>query len=206
MLFNLWSFYKTSENTCEFDVTLSNMPGFNKGTAQWVQLALKAFGLSVRVVSWKVVPLRSFYYTDYPDADEAWQDRWPDAWLIRVVFEGNLDDLNEFTATPLHFDESDTSWEYEHADPGHDSAALIVCDLMGSRHQVDELNRRLSGRIAANAQTMVQESSIRSFSTSKRQLRIMLSAQFPDDVPFLEELLEVCTDAGGAVGWRLSDL
>lgn len=206
MLFNLWNFYKTSENTCEYDVTMSNMPGFNIGTAQWIQLALKTIGLSVRVVSWEVVPLRSFYYTSYPDDDEAWQDRWPDAWLIRVVFAGNCNHQNKYVGTPVHLGASDPSWEYGYVDSGHDATALVVCDLLGGRHQVEDLENELSGRIACNASLTVKKSSIRSFSETKYQLRIILDTRFPDAVPFLKELLEICVDAGGAVEWRLSDL
>jgi hypothetical protein len=207
-LFNLWNFYQLSPKEIELDVTRANMPRLNTGSEEWVANALSAFDVHAQISSWSLKPFRSFYYTDYIDA-EVWEDRWPEGWLLQVIFVDAINiDTNKFYNLPAHSGESDPTWAYGFRSPEHDQNALIVSDLAKTFSASEEVMQKLINQTTNRFGHEIEcQSQIRTFGGRSHQLRLFVGGiRFPEALSDLEDTLEFCRGEGGAVNWRLSKL
>lgn len=68
-------------------VTLARAARIAEGTADFATACLAAAGVELRgpVVGWELRRYRACYFTEYPDSDEAWDDRWQVVWRLRVA-------------------------------------------------------------------------------------------------------------------------
>jgi hypothetical protein len=204
-LFNLWNFFQLTDQCCEFDVTMANMPRMREGTAEWISECLSAFGLNLPARSWEVMPFRSYYFSSYP-YDEDWRDRWPEGWTVRVNFDSRIDVPNKPLNLPIQIDTPDTTWDGEFKDPRHNNTALLISNHRTSLTFVEQLANEIVIQAGASGKLSSQpELSIVSFGDDRHQLRIIFhGVTFPNLVDTLENLLDLCKQQGGTINWQAS--
>jgi hypothetical protein len=205
-IFNLWNFYQYPNGTCAFDVTEANMPGLKNGTAELMEACLLAFGITTRARSWRVIPFRSHFFTDYADSDD-WKDRWQTGWTMRVLLPQptEIARQNVFSVWPYSVDTLDDSWDYdEEEDAQHDRRALLITMLHGELKQAAQLAAELVAQVEADGDSRsTTETEIRSFSISLHQLRITIEGHiFPERLELLDKFLQFLRQRNGAVNWR----
>ncbi|MCY1022074.1 hypothetical protein [Pyxidicoccus sp. MSG2] len=187
-----------------FDVTRANMPRLQDASEEWIRESLRALGLGDATPrTWKVQPLRTHFYSDYPGEPE-WRDRWPIAWSVEVTLDSHPGtSARPSWDEPVFVDALDETWSGDFDDAPHDRTALVIAAFVRRKAVVDPLTREVQGAAGLGN---LQQVSTRPRPPTSEQTRLLIEVpDFERSVSALEGLLPKIQGLGGVVNWRQLD-
>ena len=203
ILFNLWNPYRADDGTLTFEITQADTFRIHRCSQEFLDAALREFGLVVDAYSWQITPGRALYYSDYPDEAD-WHNRWPLTWRIHITPETPLPPRSNalFRAPAVQGLSDNTQPEPDdNEEDRYRNTAFVIVDFCKPRDEVEHLARTMLANATLRATLL--EPAIREVGDGVRQLQTLVrDLDLPADVAALETLVAGFKAAGGAVNWR----
>jgi len=202
-LFNLWNPYRADDGTLTFEITQADTFLVHQGTKEFMDVALRAFGVEAAAYRWQITPGRASYYSDDPDRED-WRDRWPRTWRVQIFPEVPLPPRpNTLFRTPADQPLSDMTGSAFTG--GHDEryrhTAFVIVDFRASLEDIEQTMRRVVATTTLRVAPL--EPAIRELGGQVRQLQLLVGEiDLPGDVRALDTLIAGFKAGGGAVNWR----
>lgn len=174
-------------------LTHAEMSNIGTGTDAFIAACLAAAGVTGTVLRWTLDRYRTGYFTEYPDEDGPWNDRWQPCYRIRaemadgVVFRGDAFDGK------YPCDAIDDSWSRASADPdAPDARCLILADFT-----TEAALEEARVVVAEWAETIRIGTAMGSYRQLELELGMRTQAFYDGGDALAKELVAMCRDLGG---------
>ena len=105
----VWTARPLDNNSVAIDIAAAHSSGVGSGSLALCAAALNTFWPGVKAYDCAVTPIRSTFFSDYPDAPD-WRDRWRIGWNLMVKIDGPVPaSVFHFPYSWLH--EPDPTWD-----------------------------------------------------------------------------------------------
>jgi hypothetical protein len=99
--------------TCRVDLSASGEVFLGSGTAEFCRHIATRIGVNVhQVLSWQVRRYCTCFYTNTPDDNADWVDRFPISWQVDINLTGRLPEF-ELQTDYIPIQANDPTWEWE---------------------------------------------------------------------------------------------
>lgn len=169
------------------------MSHIGNGTDAFIAGCLAAAKVVGTVERWSLERYRAHYFSEYPDEDEAWEDRWPVAYRIHAEMREGVAVLGDDLDGKYSCDAVDGSWTsaMPHAN-APDARCLVLVDFASDAPLEDAravVAERIEGSRVGTA--------IGTFRQLELDLGMRTKGFYEGGDGLARELIAMCRDMGG---------